>query len=317
MADPDISVVIPVYNGERFLEPTLRAVLAQQGVGLELIVVDDGSTDRSLDVVARVAPGARVFRQSNAGVCRARNRGLAEARGRAVIFLDQDDLWHPLTLARELSVLDAEAERVAAVCPYHHWPPVAGRYPEPASIWGDERPITLDPEFTGWVYHQFLFDCWALTSGTLLRRDAVVAAGGFDESLPFSEDWDLWLRLSRQGTFALLEWPVVLYRHHAVQGSRQVRERDWRTELLLRNAAEHGLASRDGRAMAPGRFQDLLARYEADFGYHHLQFGDRRRGAQVMLAAWRRRPRHVRRLLMGLAALAGWRPRAAAPQGGG
>jgi glycosyltransferase involved in cell wall biosynthesis len=314
MAGPDISVVIPVFNGQRFLAPTLHAVLAQQGVALELIVVDDGSTDGSPATVRRVAPQARLIEQRNAGVCAARNRGLAEARGRAVIFLDQDDIWHPLMLARELAVLDADPERVAAVCPYHHWRPgsvvggESGAYPDPASVWGAERPCELDPDFTGWVYHQFLFDCWALTSATLLRRDAVQALGGFDVNLPFSEDWDLWLRLSRRGTFALLNWPSVLYRHHAVQGSREVRDRDWRVELLKKNAAEHGLASRDGRAMDPTRFQELLARYEAAFGYHHLAHGDRDRGARAMLAAWRRRPLHLARLAKGLAGLAGWRP---------
>lgn len=311
MAMPAVSVVIPVFNGAGHLEPTLRSVLAQRGVDFELILVDDGSTDASMAVATRVAPDATRLTQQNAGVCVTRNHGLAQARGRAVIFLDQDDIWHPQMLARQLALLDADPGLVAAVCPYHHWRPRAGEYPEPAAIWRDELPPALNPEFSGWVYHQFLFDCWALTSGTLLRREAVVQAGGFDEALPFSEDWDLWLRLSRRGTFALLTWPSVLYRHHAVQGSRLVRARDWRLELLLRNAAEHGLASRDGRAMDPGRFQSLLARYQADFGYHHLLYGNRKQGARAMLAAWRRRPANLKRLVMGGAALLGWRPRPA------
>lgn len=306
---PDVSVVVPVFNGARFLEPTLRSVLAQQAVDAELIVVDDGSTDESAETVSRVAPHALLLRQENAGVCVARNSGLARARARTVIFLDQDDLWHPKMLARQLALLDSDPALVAAVCPYHHWRPLRGVYPDPAAVWGEPQKPTLDPNFSGWVYHQFLFDCWALTSATLLRREAVLAAGGFNEALPFSEDWDLWLRLSRQGQFALLTWPSVLYRHHSIQGSRVVRERDWRLELLLRNASSHGLESPDGRAMEATRFQALLARYQADFGIHHLLYGDRSLGASALLASWKRQPRQLKRLLMGIAAMAGWRPR--------
>lgn len=313
MNAPDVSVVIPLFDGAAFLEPTLRAVLAQQGVRLELLVVDDGSRDAGPAIVQRVAPGARLLRQPNAGVCAARNHGLREARAAAVIFLDQDDLWHPQMLARQLAVLRAEPGRVAAVCPYHHWRPLAGgAYPEPASIWGHAQaplpPPRLDPAFSGWVYHQFLWDCWALTSATLLDTAAVRAAGGFDQGLPFSEDWELWLRLSRQGTFACLDTPPVLYRHHGVQESRRVRERDFRVELLLKTAAEHGLASRDGRAMEPARFRRLIAGYEAAFAYHHLLHGDRRLGARTMWRAWRRDPGQWKRLAQALAGWAGWRP---------
>jgi GT2 family glycosyltransferase len=273
MTEPAVSVVVPVYNGAAYLERTLQSVLAQEGVALELIVVDDGSTDDSQAVVQRVAPHARLLAQPNAGRCAARNRGLHEARGRAVIFLDQDDVWHPDMLARQLARLDADPSLGAAVCRYLHWWPQRGAYAAAEGLWGDDPGPGIDPEFSGWVYHQFLFDCWALTSGTLLRRDVVVAAGGFDESLPFSEDWDLWLRLSNRATFALLTWPPVLYRQHAVQGSRVPRERDWRLELLLRQAREHGLASRDGRAIEQRRFTGLLAQYQFEFAYNHLQHG--------------------------------------------
>lgn len=304
-----VSVVIPTYNGQRFIADTLGAVLAQTHPAVEIIVVDDGSTDGTCQRVRELAPQALLLQQRNARVSAARNKGLAAARGEFVIFLDQDDIWHPQQLARQVAWMQQATDCGAVVCRYHHWHPGESGYPEPASIWPTDPGLAIDPDFSGWVYHQFLFDCWALTSGTLMRRSAVAALGGFDTHLPYSEDWDLWLRLSQQVPFALLTWPPVLYRQHPVQGSREVRQRDYRTELLLRYAHRHGLKSRDGRAMAPGRFDRIVSGYQAEFGYHHLQLGHRWTGVRALAAAWWRAPGHPKRLLLAMAGALGWRPR--------
>lgn len=307
-ATPLVSVIIPTYNGERYLAQTLHAVLAQSHRGLEVVVVDDGSSDGTLDLVRRLVPQATVLQQANAGVSSARNRGLATARGEFVVFIDQDDVWHPLQLERQVAWMAQHPECGAVVCPYHHWRAEGGRYPEPGDVWPPDPGLQALPDFTGWVYHQFLWDCWAQTSGTLMRRSVVQACGGYDTQLAYSEDWDLWLRLSLRTQFGALAWPPVLYRHHAVQGSRTVRTRDFRTELLLRYAAQHGLASADGRAMDARRFRGIVARYQADFGVHHLRSGRRWIGVRSLLAAWWRRPTQWRTLAKALAGAGGWRP---------
>jgi glycosyltransferase involved in cell wall biosynthesis len=307
---PLVSVVIPTFNGERYLPQTLGAVLAQTHQALEIIVVDDGSSDGSLELVRSLAPLAVILQQANAGVSNARNRGLAAARGEFVIFLDQDDVWNPLQLERQLAWMAQRPECGVVVCPYHHWRSIGGGYPDPRTVWPADPGLTALPDFTGWVYHQFLWDCWAQTSGTLMRREVVLACGGYDATLAYSEDWDLWLRLSLRTQFGALAWPPVLYRHHAVQGSRTVREHDFRTALLLRYAARHGLASADGRAMDKSRFGGIIARYQAEFGAHHLQFGQRWIGVRSLLAAWVRAPARWRYLAKALAGAAGWRPKA-------
>lgn len=304
-----VSVVVPTYNGELWVGDSLRAVLAQSYPALEIIVVDDGSTDSTCDVVRQAAPQARLLTQANARVSAARNAGLAAARGEFVIFLDQDDIWHPQQLARQVAWMQQQADCGAAVCRYHHWYPAQGLYRAPDSVWPPDPGLVTDPDFTGWVYHQFLFDCWALTSGTLMRRAAINSLGGFDTKLTYSEDWDLWLRLSLQVQFALLQWPPVLYRQHPVQGSREVRQRDYRTELLLKYAGRYGLKSRDGRAMTPIRFDQIVARYQGEYGYHHLQQGDRWMGVRALAAAWWRLPSRPKPLALALAGALGWRPR--------
>ena len=234
---------------------------------------------------------------------------LAEAQGQFVIFLDQDDVWHPLQLERQVAWMMRDPACAAAVCPYHHWIASAGSFPEPASIWPADPGLVVIPEFTGWVYHQFLWDCWAQTSGTLLRRDVVQACGGYNTSLLYSEDWDLHLRISLREPFAALHWPPVLYRHHEVQGSRTVRSKDFRAELLLRFADQHGLASRDGRAMDARRFAGIIAASHYSFGYLHLRDGRRWVGVHALLAAWARYPIRWKYLMLALAGSVGWRPR--------
>ena len=308
-SSPLISVVLPAYNGERFIVETLNCVLKQSHAHVELIVVDDGSTDRTRSLVREHAPAVQVIQQKNGGVSAARNRGLAEAKGDFVIFLDQDDIWHPLQLERQLSCLVADPTCAAAVCHYRHWHPEGGQYPAPDSIWAADPGLQTDPAFTGWVYHQFLWDCWAQTSGTLLRRSALQAVGGYDTALAYSEDWDLWLRLSLQFPFATLQWPSVLYRHHEVQGSRTVRERDFRTELLERYAAQHGLASRDGRRMELARFRKIMAGYHYSHGMLHMMHGQRSVSTRSFWKAWKYQPAKPKLLALALAAAMGWKPR--------
>ena len=306
-----VSVIVPVHNGARHLGQTLAAVLAQTHPQVEIVVVDDGSTDRSLEVVAHTAPRAVVAHNAQAGgVSRARNQGLAMAQGRVVCFLDQDDLWHPSHLARQLAAFERMPEAGAVVVPYHHWYPGTDGYAAPETLWPAAADDHFDPAFTGWVYHQFMHDCWALTSATMLRREALEEVGPFDPDRPYGEDWELWLRLSRRWQFAKLGHPAVLYRQHPSQGSRQARETDHRTELLLAHAKAFGLASADGRAISRPHFETLIAGYQVRFGLHHLSHGSAALGRRALWSAWRRDPVRLRHLALAAAATVGWRPRA-------
>lgn len=307
-----VSVVIPVCNGAAHLGATLEAVQAQWHPAHEVIVVDDGSDDDSA-LIAR-AHGVTLLQQPRSGVCSARNHGLAQASGEWVAFLDQDDLWHPQHLQRQLQAAALAPEAGVVVSPYRHWYPQGRDGPQPPADWlATPPPLQLLPEHSGWVYHAFMEDCWALTSATLLRRSLLQQCGAFDTSLPFSEDWELWLRLSRHTRFAALNAPAVLYRQHPSQGSRLPRAVDYRTELLLRHEREHGLCSADGRCLDRRRFRHTLAGYHLAFGYRHLQQGDPALGRQALWQAWRADPRRARALALIAASCLGWRPRPPSP----
>ncbi len=285
-----VSVVVPVHNGAAHVIDTLKAIACQTHERWEIIVVDDGSTDGSPALIAACGIPVTLLQKGNGGVSSARNLGMRSAQGAFVSFVDQDDHWHPQHLQRQLRALAQWPEAGVVVSPYQHWYAEAGHYAAPEQLTPPEPAAAIDPDFTGWVYHQFLLDCWALTSATTIRLDVLKTHAGFDESLPFSEDWDLWLRLSRDTEFVKLNWPPVLYRQHAEQGSRTLREVDWRCRLLTQNVRAHGMASRDGRSVPTSLFENTLFGYEIDFATLHLERGRIPIGMQSILSALRRTP---------------------------
>lgn len=312
-----VSVVIPTYNVERYIEQTLQSVLAQSHRALEVLVVDDGSSDCTRDLVVAVAaadPRVRLVSQANQGVCVARNRGLAESRGSFLCFLDHDDWWAPWKLAEQLAAFGRAPDAGVVFSDFLNWFSTESGFAEPDSVLPALEGVPAhDNEFSGWIYHQFLIDCWALTSTAMIRRSALDSAGAFDPALPYSEDWDLWLRLSVRVPFVKLAVVSTLYRQHMEQGNRKLREVDYRTRLLESNAARHGLASRDGRKLDRERFAQNLARYHMQFGLHQLEHGRRRVAIGAFARAWRHHPARLKYGALIAAATLGWKPCAATP----
>jgi glycosyltransferase involved in cell wall biosynthesis len=181
MAEPGISVLIPVFNGARFLAAALESVAGQTHAALETIVVDDGSTDDSAAVAARFA-FARVVRQDNRGPGAARNRAFAEARGEHIAFLDSDDLWRPAKLEHQLAELAARPEQGWLVC--HHELLLDEGQPWPR--WAPPQ----TPEMIAWM-----------PSAILTSRECFVRSGGFDETLRYGEDLD-WFSRARGAGFS-------------------------------------------------------------------------------------------------------------------
>ena len=209
-ASPVVSVIVPVYNNERHAAAALRSVLAQTFHVWELLVVDDGSTDRTPDVLAQFAgePRVTLMRQANAGPAAARNAGIRRARGEFVAFLDGDDEWLPAYLATLLAL--AERQPTAAVY-----------YCSAQCMDGDGRDL---PQVAaarrvapGDMYVTLLRANFLVPSAVLARRAALEEAGLFDpsEALRSAEDWDMWLRLAHIRPFAGTQACLARYRLHA------------------------------------------------------------------------------------------------------
>jgi glycosyl transferase family 2 len=203
---PRVAVVIPVYNLARFVGEAIESVLAQTlpPDQLEIVVVDDGSTDDSAAVVARYEPRVRVVRQANRGLAAARNAGIRASSAPWLTFLDADDRVLPEKLAAQLALADAR-------------PDVGLVYTGVIHVDEDGRPLPQRgwATFEGDVLPRLVLGNLIHPLVALVRRADVDAVGGFDETLRGrgAEDWDLWLRVSLRGVrWGLVDRPLAEYR---------------------------------------------------------------------------------------------------------
>lgn len=305
-----VSVVIPAYNCETYIAQTIDSVLSQDHKAIELIVIDDGSTDKTREIVRGYGHKLKLICQQNAGVCKARNRGIEAATGQFLCLLDHDDYWYPDKISRQLEAFANHPETGIVYSNFTWWfADESGRFPEPDRMSRMTGNRILDQEFSGWIYHQLLLDCWVLTSTALIRKEVFDRCGAFDESLPYSEDWDLWLRVSRVYPYQKLQNSTTLYRQHVQQGNKKVRSIDYRTVLLTEAVKKWGLCSPDNRCLDKERFYRQLADYHAAFGLHHLQFGEKGTGLRSFYKAWKANPFKLKFLAYLTAGWLGWKPK--------
>src|SRR5215207_11141298 len=210
-----VSVVVPTRNRSRLLAVTLRGVLRQTGVDLEVIVVDEASTDDTPALLARLGdPRVRTVRhETPLGVSTARNHGAAEARGDWVAFTDDDDLWAPDKLARQLQAAQASGRDWAytgSVNIGERFGVVHGLPPPPP-----EEVVAALPHYN------------AIPGGgsnVVIRREALLRAGPFDTRLRNTEDWEMWIRLAKAGPPAWVCSPLLAYRVHGANSSLDITE---------------------------------------------------------------------------------------------
>jgi glycosyltransferase involved in cell wall biosynthesis len=210
-----------VYNAERYVGVAVESILAQTLEDFEFIIIDDGSTDGSGDVIARYAARderIRLVRQANRGLTPSLNRGLDAARAPLVARMDADDVAHPERLERQVAFLEAHPEHVL----------VGGQVDlidgDGAAVregWGYEtlKDLPLDHET---IDRMLLQVEWPLVHPAVtMRRQSVAAAGAYDERYVDSEDHDLFLRMAEAGRLANLPATVLQYRRHSEQVTRQ------------------------------------------------------------------------------------------------
>jgi len=233
-----VSVIIPTYNRSRIITQTIESVLRQTYRPVEIIIADDGSSDDTSEVVKKYGEQIRYFHQANAGVSKARNLGLRQARGEFIALLDSDDCWFPWKLQVQVEFLRrfpavgmawtdmAAVNDTGEIIQEAYMRQYFGAYRDiqigkvlhQAGSLGDfwpQAPANLAgrPVFTGDLFTSLLMGNLVLTSTVLLRRDRLRQVGGFDESLLVSgEDYDFHWRTSREGTVGFLEVSSVLYR---------------------------------------------------------------------------------------------------------
>lgn len=275
MSMPQVSVVIPSYNSAAWLPETLAGALAQKDVELEVIVVDDGSTDNTKEVVSEF-PTVRCLSQANAGVAAARNTGIKAARAPYIAFLDADDIWDPLKLQRQLRVLD--------------------QHPEVGLVFSNYRPFGAEVAYrTGFdrsrvlpgiprlaigadafllqsrnLFLDVLNDLFPWTSTLLVRKTAIDQAGLFYERLRHvGEDWLMCMRLAKVCEFAFVDDCLVRRREHAGSNSRIGHHEVQAIAVLEHLSGWDRLTAAEEMAV-----RQRLAETLFDLGYHELKRGE-------------------------------------------
>ncbi len=235
---PRVSVIIPTYNRSWCLSEAIDSVLSQTFQNMELIVVDDGSTDETPALLSRYGDHLRVLCQSNRGVSAARNGGIQTARGNLIAFLDSDDTWQPGKLARQVDFFDTHPD--AMIC-------------QTEETW-IRRGVRVNPKrrhrkLSGWIFEASLALCLVSPSAVMMRRELLEGMGGFDESLPACEDYDLWLRVSLRYPIHLIDDALVVKRGgHEDQLSRQHSLDRYRIQSLVKIIGSEALTDDQTRA---------------------------------------------------------------------
>ena len=264
---PAISVIIPIYNGEKTIKQTIESVLNQTFADFELIAIDDGSQDGTLDIVSQIQDSRiKVFSYPNAGVNVSRNRGFKHASGEFISFLDDDDLWTPDKLEAQYKALQNHPKAGVAIS-WTDW------IDESGNIIGRGGYVSWEGDA---LARMLLNDFVESGSNALIRKQAFIEVGGFDESLTHAEDWDMWLRLAARYHYTTVPKVQILYRIAANSvssnvfkmeaGSLQVIERAYaNAPASIQHFKQVSLANRykylTYKALegAPVRYKGLLA----------------------------------------------------------
>ena len=304
---PKLSVVMSVYNGEDYVADAIESILAQTYRSFEFLIINDGSSDGSLAIIQDYAARddrLRIIDQENTGLTVALCRGVDEARGAYIARMDADDLSLPRRFERQMALLEGNAHLVAATCDVEHF--------------FDDGTIShvaknrIDPRLLP------LYNCFSNRIGghgqVIFRRDAYDAAGGYDPSFRFAQDYDLWTRLTRFGGFGVVR--ETLYRFRTGHDSISKRSKSGQAENSLRTCMreferltgtplprELALAMRhfwwridplettvkDTRVFSVAMARAVTAFFAQNGDLRHLEYGVRR----GMAARWRWRMKEI------------------------
>jgi len=286
------SVIIPAYNAAAYVAEAIDSVLAQDYPLVEIIVVNDGSKDNTLDVLRGYGDRIRVVDQANAGPPKARNAGLHAVRGEFVAFLDADDVWSPSKLSAQIAHLAAHPDVGTVYTRWHVWRADAdGVFRVPQGQATLPARVGTVPQVSGWMYTRLLLECHLLTTTVLMRASLIRQIGEFDVTLYNGDDYDYWLRASRIAKIDKLDFVGAYYR--VVQGSVSRKARPVNDERIVieKAVARWGLADpKGGDAMSPAAMRKHMDDLIIQFGHAHLVLGDAKVSVANYFDVLRRRP---------------------------
>ncbi len=275
-----VSVIIPAYNSARFLPETIESVLAQTYKDYEIIVVDDGSTDNTREILAPYFDKIKYIYQQNQGAAKARNTAIKHSQGEYIAFLDADDVWLPEKLHIQVDYLNNNPE-------------IAMVYSLSLSINIDGKQIGKKSRhrnlYSGDIFNKLFVKNFFTTSTVVVRKRVLNTIGLFDESLINSQDRDLWLRITREFRVSGIDKHLCKYRQTPGSLSKKNRENVFKFRRLV--IEQHYKASQESsRPIAPVLYKKALARLFFRIGKQYLAWGDRQKALENFFLSLKYRP---------------------------
>ncbi|MCD4825936.1 MAG: glycosyltransferase [Phycisphaerae bacterium] len=229
MSNPTVSVILPAYNAEAFIAEAVESIRAQTYTDYEIIAVNDGSADRTgeiLDQLAAETPRMQVIHQENAGLAKARNVAIEQMTGQYIALLDADDIWLPDKLQRCMDFFQANPDISIVYTPMDPFDGETGKRME-----GHSKPC-----HAGWLGEKLFMSIFVHDPAAVFHKRVIEQCGGFDESIPVSIGNEFWLRVSPKFEFGLIDEPLALRRwsEQSLTRSNRLRGRKIKAMVLER-----------------------------------------------------------------------------------
>jgi glycosyltransferase involved in cell wall biosynthesis len=272
-----VSVIIPIYNGERYIRETLDSVFAQTYQDYEIVCVDDGSDDGTLAVLHEYGSKIHLIRQTNTGQAGARNASVKQAGGKYLAFLDQDDLWHPEKLEQQVVAMETSPECVLVHCDMDTIDAIGNviqRNVVSATHVSTHKGLRMT-QLVGW-------DPNIYPSTMLIRRDAFERIGGFDSELRCGEDIDLMIRLKHEGSFIFLGQSWTQYRKHGTNFSGSGSDKMFKCSVFFFQKIRRFYTGDKSRQKLIDKF---LANVYSDWGKMKMRLGLRVEARRLLLTS--------------------------------
>ncbi len=237
---PKVSVIIPAYNSMRFLPKTIESVWEQTFSDYEIIVINDGSSDKIEEWIATIDdPKLKLISQKNQGVSVARNTGIKHSKGEYIAFLDADDLWHPTKLEKQVYVLDQNTD-VGLVYAWVNY------VDENGNIGGKISKNYAEGEVWEKLIEGDLIKCGSVP---MVRHNCFKTVGLFDTKINYAQGWEMWLRIAENYKFKVIKEPLTYYRSHPGNKSKkwEIMEENYQIifDKAFANASKEQLKCKD------------------------------------------------------------------------
>lgn len=276
-SSPLVSVIIPAYNCSDTVQKTLNSVLEQDYPAIEILVINDGSTDNTRTLLESYSHKIKIIDQENSGSAVSRSKGIQAASGKYIAFIDADDLWVSWKISTQVSYLENNPD-VGMI--YNAWVLISND-PDSAMLPkakpDDNLLQKVDENLSGYLYTQLLMECVVHTSAVVMLKQVCLDVGDFDSTLRRGQDYDYWLRVSRLAKIVKLASVLSAYRIHEASITHQVPSINYEAQLLTKAVSLYGLTDQVGKQIPLKVMNKHFAKSWAGFCWSNYHAGNYKR----------------------------------------